>query len=350
MPRANTIKVFDLSRGDGGNEKHVISLFSDAREYYTDTTAPEGRKCPPRHHSASGMFTSTPGSSAGCGYCFPEKSLFIAHWDCWRVVQASDNISTENLHEFALRTMPLALSRSEPHAPLSLFDLAQCINRETSLGRFIMNILDRIPPELHPKIMREAQLDALSFQHYGNMNDHQYKALLTSPSVLFTRLATVQLSTLPRLRSGFAEVTTYVPGKDNYPIQTMHIIPVDIFGATYIAEVGFSAGREAPPGIQVRSEEIRGVRFALGRFGLRGLRLLYADGSDSRWLGSTSGCWYGNVRGKSIRDLHVVTEVRLPRPSAKRGTYLLLYRVLESSASSSRVLPASPTHVSRPHS
>lgn len=81
-------------------------------------------------------------------------------------------------------------------------------------------------------------------------------------------------------------------GRDSEQLSYMYIRTVQLFDQGYIREVGFNETADDLRSISLQSGEIRGMRFALGRFGLRGLRILYADGSMSSWLGSTSGCFF----------------------------------------------------------
>src|SRR5690606_12844098 len=103
-------------------------------------------------------------------------------------------------------------------------------------------------------------------RRYRRMSEDQYKALLKSPEILFTRLATVLLLTLPMLKRGFEEAQHDLPGKESNQLHTMHIQTVEIFGRDYISKISFNESRSDIPSIPVLSEEIRGVRFALGKF------------------------------------------------------------------------------------
>ncbi|KAJ0107604.1 hypothetical protein J7T55_007795 [Diaporthe amygdali] len=48
--------------------------------------------------------------------------------------------------------------------------------------------------------------------------------------------------------------------------------------------------------------------FALGRFGLRGVRISYQDGSFSSWLGDSSSCWLGTVLCSELSKLNVIAD------------------------------------------
>lgn len=279
----------------------------DARASYM---VPRGWEQFMRHHTNEELLFTYPSISVGCGYCQPETSLFIAHQACWKMTQGSNGIGPTHLYGTALRTTPLAPARRVHHVPLSISNLAGTVKRETSLGRLIVAMADRLPEELVQEIMKEVQIHAMEFERHDKMNGREYKALLKDSGVLFTRLAIVQTLALPMARQRFAEAWRYIQGKDCEQLETMHIRTVQIFGRNYISKVGFNETADNSVSIPVVSEDIRGLRFALGRFGLRGLRILYADGTMSSWLGGTSGCWFGNAEGRSLRDLEVFADVR----------------------------------------
>ena len=248
----------------------------------------------------------------GCGYCYPENDVFLSHLDCWKVAQRSGGCRGR-LFWFAFQTTPIAPRiTDDPYFPRLTFNLADIVNKETSLGNLITNGAHRLPEELHVKIMDEIQHGTTSFHRHENMTDDQYQTLVDSPGSLFSRLTKVQLHSMPAIVPGveFGQALPEVPGKDDDQIQTLYIRTVSMFNQSYIQEVGFNNTDSSLVRIAVRSPDIRGMRFALGRFGLRGLRILYADGSASDWLGATSDCWFGNIRGRNIRDLGVRAHVR----------------------------------------
>lgn len=129
-----------------------------------------------------------------------------------------------------------------------------------------------------------------------------------SGDILFTRFATVVAHTIPTLKQLNTDETNVLrfhprllsdpdPSSTHsvtLPYETLYILTRELFGRSYIYKIG--RNREGPGVllITLTSPVIRGVRFALGRFGLRAIRVLYDDGSRSPWLGDPSGCWFGN--------------------------------------------------------
>lgn len=301
---------------DERSSAQVLRLIDGARASYEVSG---GWKQFLRHHADPGLSFTFASISKTCGYCQPENSLFVAHSACWKIVQRA-GVSSDRLYEFASQTTPLAPAKREPGVPLSMSELAAAVDGGTSLGRLIVSTADRLPEELGRKIMNEVQLHATSFRRHGKMSEKEYKALLKDSGVLFTRLATAQVSAIPMLKREFEEARGDVPGGDGEQLNTMYTRTVQLFGRNYISEIGFNKTADELSSIPVRSDKIRGVRFALGRFGLRGLRILYADGSLSGWLGNTSGCWFGNAEGRSLRDLEVFADVRVPASASKTFT------------------------------
>lgn len=86
----------------------------------------------------------------------------------------------------------------------------------------------------------------------------------------------------------------------------------NIFGTSYLAAIGFKRESDGEgSSISVADRDVQGVQFCLGRFGLRGIRVLYEDETCSPWLGEPSSCWIGVVRGRDLSRLRAVVDVRL---------------------------------------
>ena len=86
-------------------------------------------------------------------------------------------------------------------------------------------------------------------------------------------------------------------------IETVSIETNNILGLQYI--FGIHIGR--PEGIA--STGIRGIRFALDSFGIRAIRLLFSDQSESPWLGPHRFSWYGEIHGNGLHRLQVIRDV-----------------------------------------
>ncbi len=83
---------------------------------------------------------------------------------------------------------------------------------------------------------------------------------------------------------------------------------VSIFGQPYLAELGFNPMEDSQH-IPIDVVDFRGLQFALGRFGLKGVRILSCGGSYSSWLGESTFAWIGTIHGNDLRSLVVLHDV-----------------------------------------
>src|SRR5690606_4212982 len=95
-------------------------------------------------------------------------------------------------------------------------------------------------------------------------------------------------------------------------IESLRVKTTSIFGLAYLSKIGFNEGDG--DFIDVRDSGFFGVRFALGTYGIRALRVLYQDGSMSRWVGDPRFSWFGEVYGADLRYLSVIRDVRIATP------------------------------------
>lgn len=96
-----------------------------------------------------------------------------------------------------------------------------------------------------------------------------------------------------------------------------------IMGRSYVSDLTLGQIENPTSHIDIAHKEIRGLQFALGRFGLRGIRILYQDGTHSSWLGDSSFCWIGIVYSSDLSKLNVIADVSDPYVPAQ-ATLLLL--------------------------
>lgn len=258
-----------------------------------------------------------------CGQCRPGGPLFFSHADCWKVAQRHD-IDVNQLYTFAMQTQPLLPWKGDgPHTRLwGFFNCVGTLNTETELGEFLVEISRRLPPELHEDILADLQRSAGYKVRNICMDAAEFETMLKAGEVLFTRLAAVESQVVPTLKSISSRTTlvNLLPLKApaSLPDQFMSnvrdtflwIRPTNIFGRAYISEVGVGQRRSGVLSIPLSQNQITGLRFALGKFGVRAIRILYDGGSKSAWLGDPSGCWFGNVPGTNIRDLATTADVR----------------------------------------
>ena len=299
-------------------------------------------------------------STVNCGHCTPNKAVFFAHADCWGIVK-HHGISDTKLYQFAVQTQPLVPWRGE-HPHNRLWGLSRCaksLSSETSLGKLLTEIFRRLPPEvvqehivayLHRsgadtkrRCHRVSNTAESRLRHWVDVD--QYETILKAGDILFLQLAVVESQVVPVLQ----EIHTKADGSNFHPLRSLTPMasppdslemPIEIlyarvrelFGRTYISELGCDGegNSEGLLSIQLLPGVITGLRFALGRFGLRAVRILYDDGSRSSWLGDPSGCWFGNVIGKysqkkhqlghipglELRNIHTTADVGIPASQA----------------------------------
>lgn len=257
-----------------------------------------------------------------CGYCVSEKALFFAHDDCWKMAK-NHGISDVQLYRFAVQTQPqLPWKGDKPHSQaLALFKCQSLLESGTSLGELLAEISRRLPPELQESILSELRRGARSTEQSKSIFKDEWIRTLRSSDLVFLRCATVEVETVPLLKqicadSGTLDVhpaRSFVapPGsslRTTEPARTLFIRERELFGRTYISEIGLNQAGHASVPIQPRP--VRGLRFAVGRFGLRAIRILYDEGPHSPWLGDPYGSMYGNIMGDKLRNLSVVADVR----------------------------------------
>lgn len=199
-------------------------------------------------------------------------------------------------------------SLKEPPPPL--FDVGtndllplngRLFDDSTGLGR-LMSRLGKMPLEVQFEVTKRLNLTLFL-------------------SLLKTKTLVTQL--LPQVR----ESTTMKPETrildTDGSFNSIHVRYRNIMGTSYLAAIGFrrESGGEALS-IPVAHRDVLGVQFSLGRFGLRGIRVLYEDGTRSPWLGEPSSCWIGVTYGRDLSRLRVVADVCLcsarPRKPQKR--------------------------------
>lgn len=209
-----------------------------------------------------------------------DEVAYVAHQYCWNLARKADPVPS--LYRFAALTrqlLPPGHSRKPPVTAIFPADLPA----NTSLARLLEAISRRFPAELQGKI-------------------HRYLRLHLIAAVLRT----------------FRTVTTFPAGRRRKPcckrfarpaeIKSLYVETRRIFGLDYISDIGFN--KDCNASIKTDNRKVRGIRFALGSYGVRGIRILYDDGVSS-WLGSTTFCWYGEVYGTDLGRLSIFRDVSI---------------------------------------
>lgn len=228
-----------------------------------------------------------------CG-CEPVGHIHVAHVACWKVARGAHTL--RSILAIARRLLPLfpvgigGLPTAAQTMPADFLGLRPSL--DTSLGRLVAQIATRLPLELQTRIVIEL----------GKKD----------PLASLTRATHVAASwpVVSDSHRGPARELHTSPG----PITHIRAPKHSIFGREYLRDVRPCRGVDGAEAtqaesIEVRQAGLRGIRFAIDRLGIRGLRVFYDDGSESPLLGSDKDCWLGEARGESLEKLWLTRDV-----------------------------------------
>lgn len=250
-----------------------------------------------------------------CQDCTPDRIIYFSHRDCWKLANSTVNAQTwfqPDSHfwsHFSVQTRPFevdspsslpssALYHDEPGLPVlaSVLPDNSIFHADTPLASLLSKL--RI-------LSLEIQWIIMSLLKY---------TMFASPLQTQTFTSDVLFYLGPRLSSAWSLHPKSKPllqsnaDKTNSQFITCHSI--QLMGRSYLSDL--TLGTLADPSsshVKLADKEIRGLHFALGRFGIRGIRVLYKGGTDSVWLGSSSFCWINNVYCSDLSRLNVVADV-----------------------------------------
>lgn len=205
-------------------------------------------------------------------------------------------LSMTSLVHLARRVYPLFPSKYssedlDDHEDLC--GLENEINVKTELGHLIKELAARMPVELQAQIMT----------HLGDC----YAA-----SLIRALRASWPLTGEEDMQPSSCKLRIS-PG----PVKSLGAVTSSLLGRSYLRDIEFN--RENDMCVRLEDRGIRGIRFAIDTHGLCGIRILYADGSESPWLGDDRGCWYGEAHGTELGRLWVTRDVWIPRISKVRS-------------------------------
>lgn len=221
--------------------------------------------------------------------------LFYAHKCCWKVANSPRIIPSLKWLRMAIQTRPFSLRTRfwdrEPKFDVGTDLLAadrRFFNQGTHLGKIALS-LSTMPLEVQSQILDDLE---------------------SSLFISLLRAKTFSSQILPRI----SDPTTLQPItrvlNPDATIRSIHVRFANILGRTYLAEIGFNDEfKDGSSLILMPACNVRGLRFALGKFGLRGLQVIYDDGSSSSWLGDSSSCWIGVVYGRDLSKLRIIADV-----------------------------------------
>lgn len=135
-----------------------------------------------------------------CGQCVSEKSLFLAHADCWAIAEQC-GISTAQLYQFAVQTQPLVpWQGAELHSRLLGLPNCSSFETQTPLTSLLHVISRRLPLELQQIIVDSLQWSAMDDTEVASRASGQDETVAESGGALFTQLAVVQSLTIAALK------------------------------------------------------------------------------------------------------------------------------------------------------
>ncbi|KAL1887054.1 hypothetical protein Cpir12675_006722 [Ceratocystis pirilliformis] len=222
-----------------------------------------------------------------CGRCLPERGVYLAHRQCWQVARSVFPDQLERLLRFAVSTRAL-FPRPAAYPSQDLISLHGCstwANLATPLGCLLVAIETKLPTELQDRLLR--MLHGTPLWH-----------------MLHTREQAVPLiHKADRYNLDVRPVTVPVRGGLDGELKTLSASFETLFFVDYIKDLHFNTEKSRSGSIPVKDIATRGICFAVSKHGLRGLRIMYVDGSKSPWLGSTKGCLFGAAHGSDLQQL-----------------------------------------------
>lgn len=216
----------------------------------------------------------------------PGPMIYFAHVDCWRV--ANRAYDTRALLAFARNTRPLI-----PRRWAGLGDIEstpwrvseQDLDRSTPLGGLLAQVA-RLPPELQARIVAGLRQDRAACM---------VRTLQTAASIPGTTAGCSPPSRELRICPS--------------PASRIYASTSVMFGRAYLRDLHFDGAAGANTSVYVEAKDVRGIRFAIAAHGLRGIRVLYRDATESEWLGSHQDCLFGETYGDDLSRLWMTRDV-----------------------------------------
>ena len=239
-----------------------------------------------------------------CDECKDEFVVNFAHIQCYRLSRhLIPTLSMHELAQFARLSRPLIPWAKLPVTRREYSTLPYYIvNRppRTYLARFLTKMHRKLPEELQRVIYSYLDPSFLSLIACAAIiEDHHPK--------------------LPIEKLDLAGSVTYPLLSHTAPVRRLGVNLIDIIGETCVKEIGSGSGHWDHE-IEVMDMPIRGLQVSLTSYGLAGLKILYADGSTSPWLGGASRKWFKTCEGSNLQEIETLFDVRyiLTYPGSKQ--------------------------------
>ncbi len=194
------------------------------------------------------------------GVINPDRLLFFAHICCWKFARQRYLLSNLRMYKLAKQARPILRLEKPPLRSVQLPDYHLV---DTNLATLLSRI-NSLPFEL--------QLEVFRF-----LPHHLTASLIQA----------LQTATLLK------PITQEGPIRERVRLLydgavRLHGSTISIFGEICLHQIGFIDERtkgNLGVSIPVQVSVIQGIKFSLGVYGLKAVRMLYRDGSSSPWLG-----------------------------------------------------------------
>lgn len=261
-------------------------------------------KFPERERIFVQTCSATEGYGTRCSrsHCAGRRStISVAHQCCWNAAQ-SDTERVDELMVMAGRLRPLPAKFPQkaseremlfrPHLVLLARDRVR--NRVTDLSGLLARV-SKLPQEL---------VDMIMLHLNGTVVGSALKAQRTVLEVI-----PVTAQCVPARVNGHGTTRLWAL---NFSFNSRHLYAQTrhILGETYLSALSFEKLGSAMS-IPFSNQGMRGLQYAMSRFGLRALRILYADKSSTPWLGDSTDCWLGILPTPNLSELQSLSDVSL---------------------------------------
>ncbi|KFY47084.1 hypothetical protein V494_00173 [Pseudogymnoascus sp. VKM F-4513 (FW-928)] len=231
-----------------------------------------------------------------------DRIAHIVHLACWNLIKKLDpKLTRRSIYEFAESTYSLFNTIHVPEGQdIKTEGFTGAVNENSSrtdLGE-LLNHVSRLPLELQIQISDECPSNLLS----------SLVAVARTSSTLVSAF-----------KSGRGQ--RYIELISHSEVKTLCAKFVSIFGNKYISSLGFNEPNEDSGTVLVKASKITGIKFAIGRYGIKALRICYASNELSEWLGDPRDGWLGVIYGSDIGRLRILCDVSLNTRSMPLGAY-----------------------------
>jgi hypothetical protein len=221
-----------------------------------------------------------------------DRTAHLVHLMCWKLLKALDpNLTQKSIYEFAQSTYSLFNTTHVPEGrDVITTGFTGVIDEKTSrsdFGEFLKRV-SRLPLELQLDISEACPSDWLS-------------------SLLTVCHSTSTLVSVFKRGQGERHVELIC----HSDVWSLCAKFVSIFGNRYISSLEFNEPSESSEEVPIKASAITGFKFAIGRYGIKAIRICYASDEPSEWLGDPTAGWIGVMYGSDIRRLRILCDVSL---------------------------------------